>query len=198
MTVRARYYFGQPVSHGTVKLVTYSSSYWSPWKYLSSDGDEGDGGEPGYYGDESDEYEAELDEKGEATISVDLPESDSSGDLALRLEARVTDASEREVSGRTSVVATAGPWVVAVDTGRYLQAPGSTANVRVRVVDYAGKPQANVPVKLVLGKPERAYDWGGAWKVLEYRRRHHRRRRVRHLDDDRTDRGRTRTAFAPR
>ena len=92
VTVRARYYFGQPVSHGTVKLVTYSSGYWSPWKYISSDGDEGEGGEPGYYGDEGDEYEAELDEKGEATISVDIPEADSDGDLAVRLEARVTDA----------------------------------------------------------------------------------------------------------
>ncbi len=34
LTVRARYYFGQPVAHGRVKLVTYSLAYWSPWRYL--------------------------------------------------------------------------------------------------------------------------------------------------------------------
>jgi uncharacterized protein YfaS (alpha-2-macroglobulin family) len=157
VTVRARYYFGQPVAHGRVTLVTYSSGYWSPWKYIRSDEEEGESGEPGYYGDEEGQVEAELDANGEAVIDLDVPESERAADLTLRLEARVTDATEREVSGRTSIVATAGPWVIAVDTGRYVQAPGSAVTFRIRVVDHTGKPQAGVPVALALGNYRYTY-----------------------------------------
>ena len=65
--MRARYYFGQPVAHGKLSLVTYSSRYWSPWKYIRQDEADGETGDPGYYGDEDDRVEANLDANGEAT-----------------------------------------------------------------------------------------------------------------------------------
>ena len=96
-----------------------------------------------------------------------IPEGESANDLALRLEARVTDATEREVTGRTGLIGTAGPWVVAIGTNKYVHAPGSTAAVRVRVVDYLGRPQAKVPVKIVLGQPVEKYgSWDGPLTTL--------------------------------
>jgi hypothetical protein len=164
--VRARYYFGQPVAHGRVRLVTYSSGYWSPWKYIRADEAETESGDAGYYGDEEGQLEATLDAHGEATIDLEVPGTENASDVALRLEARVTDATDREVAGRTLIIGTAGPWVVAVDTGRYVQSPGSTATFRIRVVDYFGKQQSGVPVKLVFGRPEQPYQWSGQWKSL--------------------------------
>jgi hypothetical protein len=153
--VSARYYFGQPVANGHVTLVTYSSGYWSPWRYLREDGDE-DREDAGYYGNQEDEIEADLDASGEATIDVDVG-GDTGSDVSLRLEARVTDATGREVSGRTTIVGTVGPYVVAIEPNRYVQAAGAAAQFRIRVTDYEGRPQAKQPVALALGQLEQRY-----------------------------------------
>lgn len=150
LRVRAGYYFGQPVAGGRVKYVTYSTSYWSPWRSLDAEGED-DGFEPGYFGDQESEAEATLDAKGEAEIVVDLPQGRHDGDLSVRVEARVTDATGREVSGRTTVIATRGPFLVASQASRWVYTPGAEAQFRVRVVDYDGRPQANAPVRLSLG-----------------------------------------------
>lgn len=149
LKVRARYYFGQPVARGRITYVTYSASYWSPWRWLGGDDDEAY--VPAYYGDEQSEAEATLDDNGEATITVDLPAVGEGGDLSIRIEARVTDATGREVSGRTTVFATEGPVVVALQANRWVYAPGSQASFRVRVVDYEGRPQPRASVALLLG-----------------------------------------------
>ncbi|MCU0257135.1 MAG: MG2 domain-containing protein, partial [Vicinamibacterales bacterium] len=151
LRVRARYYFGQPVANGRVKYVTYSASYWSPWRSLGADAED-EGYVPAYYGDQESEAEAVLDAQGEATIAVDLPASAHDGDLSIRVEARVTDATGREVSGRSTVMATRGPFVVASQAGRWVYAPGSPARFRARVVDYEGRPQAGTSVRLSLGR----------------------------------------------
>lgn len=151
LRVRARYYFGQPVAHGKVKYVTYSASYWSPWRSLGGD-DDGEGYVPAYYGDQETEAETTLDANGEASITVDLPPGDHDGDLAIRVEARVSDATGREVSGRANVFATQGPLVVASQANKWVYEPGSAAQFRVRVVDHEGRPQAGTSVRLSLGR----------------------------------------------
>ena len=87
-------------------------------------------------------------------MPIEVPTDDDGDDLTLKVEARVTDRSEREVSGTATMNATWGTFLVAVDTGRYMYTPGTTANVRIRAVDYQGVPQAKVPVTLTL---ERRY-----------------------------------------
>lgn len=151
LRVRARYYFGQPVANGRVKYVTYSTSYWSPWRSLGGDED-GEGYVPTYYGDQESEAETTLDANGEAAITVDLPTASPDGDLSIRVEARVTDATGREVSGRTSVFATQGPIVVASQANKWVYSPGAPAQFRVRVVDHEGRPQASASVRLSLGR----------------------------------------------
>lgn len=151
VTIRARYYFGQPVAHGKVAYATYLSSYYSPWRWLGSDGED-NGYSPGYFGDQDAQGEATLDENGEATVTVDLPESEYESDLSVRIEARVADSTGREVSGSTSVVATRGPFVLATQANRWLQAPGSEAQFKIRVVDYDGRPRSGTAVAVSLGR----------------------------------------------
>lgn len=150
LRVQARYYFGQPVAHGRVKYVTYSSTYWSPWRSFEADADDISDYQSSYFGDQETEAEAALDENGEALIPVDLPDGQTE-DLSIRVEARVTDASGREVAGRTTLVATQGPVVVATRADRWVFAPGAPATFLARVTDYEGRPQPNVPVRLTLG-----------------------------------------------
>ncbi len=166
-TIRAKYYFGQPVAGGRVTYVVYRSNYYSPFRYVSTPSDE-----PSYYsdydGDRVFEGTATLDGKGEATVTIDVPTDaqadEDINDMTLKVEARVTDRSEREVSARATFHATWGTFLVAMEPGRYLYRPGTAASVSVRTVDYVGVPQPKVPVTLTLerryyeepGEPARA------------------------------------------
>jgi len=152
-TIAARYYFGQPVAGGSVEYVVQRQPYYSP---LRDDGD-GDGGDNdgGWYGgDEIFQGKAKLNDQGTADVSIQLPVDDHGRDYMARIEARVTDASAREVSGASFGVATYGSFMLAARTERYIYSSGETANVEVRAVDYQGAAQSNVRVRMVLDRVE--------------------------------------------
>ncbi len=71
-------------------------------------------------------------------------------DFSARIEAQVTDAANREVSGRAVVHATYGSFLLSAETTNVIHRAGGTAQVSVRALDYLGTPQPNVPVTLVL------------------------------------------------
>lgn len=147
--VRARYYFGQPVARGSLTYALYRSPYYSPLRWV--DDPEGEPADAGYYaGDQIDEQTVRLDDRGEATLSIDLPVAEDARDYMLRIEARVTDTSGREVSGRGSVIGTYGDFLIASSLDRYIYRPGDSATVRIRAVDYTGAPRANVPLSTAL------------------------------------------------
>ena len=148
-TVSARYYFGQPVSGGQVKYVVHKQRYYSPLRWA---GDEEPEGEPGWWGGGQEESEgsARLDETGVATITVPLDPSQEYGDYSAHIEARVTDASSREVAGAVTVVATVGRFMLIAKTDRWVYAPGSEARLTVAALDYKGAVQPNVPVSMAL------------------------------------------------
>ncbi len=75
-----------------------------------------------------------------------MPEDDNSRDYTLRIDARVTDASGRDVSGKGRVVGTYGDFFVTTSLDRYVYQPGSSAELRVRASDYQGGVKADVPV----------------------------------------------------
>jgi len=158
-TIKARYYFGQPVARGAVTYTLHKSGYYSPLRW--SDDSEG-GGDQEYVsdfaGDEISEQKARLDDKGEATVSIDLPEDESSHDYTLRVEARVTDASGREVNGHGNVIATYGDFMVIASPERYMYPAGSAAKVNIRAIDYQGTAKANVPFTVALER--RKYSGG--------------------------------------
>lgn len=151
LTITARYYFGQPVAGGRVQYVVFRESYYSPLRWT----DEGEGyGGDDYGGEQESEETTRLDAQGRATIKVPLSEDEDGRDYTLRIVARVSDASGREVSGRGAVHATVGRFLLALTTGQYVYKPGGEATVTIRAVDYQGAPQASVPVTVALERTE--------------------------------------------
>ena len=152
-TIRARYYFGQPVAGATVKYVVRRSPYYSPLRWNEdTEGDEGGGWYGG--GDETSQGTARLDADGTAHVRVAQPPDENGRDYSTELEARVTDASGREVSGHATENATYGRFLLTIHRSQYMQSPGATSQVEVRAIDYTGQPEAGVTVNAVLEHSE--------------------------------------------
>ncbi len=150
-TVSARYYFGQPVANGLVKYVVHKQGYYSPFRW--SDDTEGEESGGGWYGgDQTQQGTLRLNDQGVADIAVPLVVADESRDYSVRIEARVTDASSREVSGDTIVHATYGRFMLVARSDNYAYAPGSQATLRVKALDYVGAEQPGVRVSVSLDR----------------------------------------------
>jgi len=146
-TLTARYYFGQPVAGAMVTCVVHQQPYYSPLRWRDEDD-----AESGWWGGgrQAAEYTARLDENGTATLSIPLGLDEDRRDYTARIEARVTDASNHEVTGVALVHATYGRYMVTTEVDRYVQAPGATARISIRATDYAGAPQAGATLDAVL------------------------------------------------
>jgi uncharacterized protein YfaS (alpha-2-macroglobulin family) len=152
-TITAKYYFGQPVAGASVKYVVHRQPYYSPLRYDDSAG-EGGGGDFGYGGDQQIEGNARLNDQGVAEVSIPLDLDDRGQDYTARIEARVTDASGREVAGAASVTATYGRYLVIARPERYVYSPADTAAVNLRAIDYSGNAQAGVRLRVALERVE--------------------------------------------
>jgi hypothetical protein len=161
VTIDARYYFGEPVSGAKVKYDVYRSRYWFPLWYdadeesdgpaeadTDADSDEG--------GDQILDEEGKLDQEGRLTITFPTTLSSHKFDYRYRVEAHVTDDALREITGRGSVIATYGSFVVNVTPERYFYQPGTTAAFTVEARDYDNNPmQTRLHVELL---PWEAHD----------------------------------------
>lgn len=151
VVVDARYYFGQPVRDASVALVVQSGPYYSPLRWVDSDSEETEtGGGYFYGGDEIETLKATLDARGQARFTVTLPEGDGGRDRQVRVEARVVDASDFEVTGSAVVVATWGDFLLATRASPSVARPGTPITARLRAVDYRGGAVAGVPVTMTL------------------------------------------------
>lgn len=160
-TVTARYYFGQPVAGGVVHYVVHKQPYYSPIRWADDGGDREEGGTWWFGGEEARQGTARLDDKGAAEIPVPLEVNEDGRDYSVRIEARVTDASSREVSGNTIVHATYGRFMLVASADSYMYQPGGQATISVRAVDYLGTTQPNVGVTVAL---ERLIYDQGRWE----------------------------------
>jgi uncharacterized protein YfaS (alpha-2-macroglobulin family) len=144
-TINARYYFGAPVAHGQVKYSVYRSRYYFPyWRVLWGTEDY-DGGDDEYndydYGaQEISQGAGRLDADGLLKISVPTALDEEKRPYRYRIEARVTDASNREISGSRSALVIYSTVVVLLDTNRYVYRAGDQAEITVRTVDYDMQP----------------------------------------------------------
>ena len=148
VSIQARYYFGQPVANGQLRWVVNQQSYYSPLRW-----DDGfDGGESSYwYGDDQTaQGTLRLDAQGKAQVRIPLGVDENGRDFSARIEAQVTDAANRQVSGNTVVHATFGSFLISAQTANSVFRAGGTADVTIRAIDYTGTAQANVPVRVVL------------------------------------------------
>jgi len=145
-TISARYYFGAPVSGGKVKYSIFRSGYQFPyWRILWGDDEfEGEGGEGNpnedYFGQEISQGTGQLDADGVLHVSLPTEINADKRDYRYRLEAHVTDASNREIMGGRGVVVTYSTVVVLLETDRYVYAPGQEADVTVHTLDYDSNP----------------------------------------------------------
>ena len=142
-TIEARYYFGEPVAGGKVTYVVHRSRFWFP---LYADEEEyGEEEEEGgyYYGGEQIVQESgQLDAEGHLKISLPTSVSDRKWDMRYRVEARVTDQSNREIAGFGYVLATYGSFLVNIQPAQYVYQPGETARFTVEARDYDSNPVA--------------------------------------------------------
>jgi uncharacterized protein YfaS (alpha-2-macroglobulin family) len=147
-TIEARYFFGEPVAGAKVKYVVHTSQhYW----WGEEDQDENGGGaesdeassseEDNTYGaTEQQEHEGVLDGDGRLTVSIPIPLDPKHNDQDFRIEARVTDAANREVSGHSTVLATYGSFRIGVEPVSYVVQGGQPVRVKVTAQDYDNKP----------------------------------------------------------
>ncbi len=81
-----------------------------------------------------------LDANGRLTVSLPVRLDPKHNDEDFRIEARVTDAANREVAGHATVLATYGSFRLSVEPTSYIISPGQTPRVKVTAQDYDGKP----------------------------------------------------------
>ena len=127
-TIDARYYFGEPVANAKVTWVVHTSTYW-PMGHDQDDeeagadqegdsaeaddpeGDDTDGGE------QASENSGTLDADGKLQITIPTKVDSKKQDLTYRIEARVTDAGNREIAGHGFALATYGSFFLTAAAG---------------------------------------------------------------------------------
>lgn len=151
-TIDARYYYGEPVAGAKVTWVVHRYRYWPAWWEM----DEGFGGgedgdfEGGYGGEQISEEEGQLDADGKLTVTVPVQRGEY--DYTYRVEARVTDSSNRAISGAGSFLATRGNFLLVARPEKWVYAPGETARMIVETRDYEGAPVGDVPFRLEVSR----------------------------------------------
>ncbi len=81
-----------------------------------------------------------LDADGVLHVSLPTEVDAQKHDYRYRIEAHVTDASNREIMGGRGVIVTYSTIVVLLQTDRYVYAPGQQAEITVRTLDYDSNP----------------------------------------------------------
>lgn len=162
-TIEARYFFGEPVANAKVKYVVHTSQhYWwgedesdenTEGGTAEGDGESSDDSDAGWDATQQQEQDGVLDANGRLAITLPTQIDGKHGDQDYRIEARVTDAANREVSGHATVLATYGSFRVSVEPTSYVFEGNKPVRVRVTAQDYDGKPvRTQVHVKAVLEK----------------------------------------------
>jgi uncharacterized protein YfaS (alpha-2-macroglobulin family) len=154
-TIDARYYFGEPVANAKVTWVVHRQGTYNGLNMWGEDVDEenaneGDEGEEGasnsdtesyYYGEQTQENTGTLDGNGQLQITIPTEfHADKHTDITYRIEARVTDEGNREISGHNYALATYGSFRLGASPASYVYDVGSTAQLNVEARDYDGKP----------------------------------------------------------
>ncbi len=141
-TVDASYYYGGPVANAKVEAVIYSRPYthwwWRPrdysWYYP-------DAIAPSYYGGDGQIIKRETlttDADGHAVIH--LPTQRDGNEVQYRIEARVTDASRREITGSGTIRVTRQRYSVYAEPQHYVYRPNQKATISFKAIDANDNP----------------------------------------------------------
>ncbi|HEX8294063.1 MAG TPA: MG2 domain-containing protein, partial [Pyrinomonadaceae bacterium] len=177
--VSANYFFGSPVAKASVKYYVYRSRYYGWWREGGEDeedefgadptAEEGGDGGSGYDDEMMLEGEGKLNAQGRLDVDFKVPPADPKEywDYSYRLEAEVTDAARRSMSGSTSFTGVRSNVVAYAYTDRYVYNQGEAARVNVTARDREGRPvQTRVKLtfferrwKKVVKKTEDGYEY---------------------------------------
>lgn len=150
-TIQADYYFGGPVANADVNVVVRQKPYWHfwheprdyPWFYDDMDMNMAS---PyarwgRWFGGEQIITNANIktDATGKATLTFDTPQN-SGQDFEYDIEARVTDASRREITGNGTVRVTQQPYYIYADAGHKLYMPQDKVTVNFKALDANDSP----------------------------------------------------------
>lgn len=132
-TIEARYFYGEPVPNAKVTYVVHRSRYWPPY-YEMEDVEEGE--DEGYGGEQIVEESGTLNNEGKLEVEIPTEPSEQHIDYRYRVEARVTDAGNREIAGAAGVIGTYGSFLLRVDTDQYVYQPGRAPRLAIEAQDY--------------------------------------------------------------
>jgi len=143
VTVQADYYFGGPVANATAEVLVYQRQYnhsWTPrrdydWYYDDTRPDR----DYGYRGSIVKRETLKTDATGKAALTFDTPQSGS--DVEFNIEARVTDASRREIVGADKVRVTQRLYYVNAKPEHNLYRPQDKVTVNFEAKDANDQPQ---------------------------------------------------------
>ena len=150
-TIQADYYFGGAVPDATVEVVVYQNPFWMtwhephdyPWFYEDIDGMSPYNRRRGFGGGQILKREVlKTDATGKATVSFETP-ANSGQDFEYRIEARVTDASRREIVGNGTVRVTRQRYYVQARPAHNLYRPQDKVTVTFNAKDANEQPVAS-------------------------------------------------------
>jgi uncharacterized protein YfaS (alpha-2-macroglobulin family) len=146
VNIQADYYFGGPVSNASVEVVVYQNPfyhYWYPRHDYSWYYDDIEQQGRYYYGGQGQTIKRETiktDATGKATITFDTPRENYNQDFQYRVEARVTDASRREIIASDTVRVTRQRYYVYPRPERNIYRPKDKVTVDLRALDANEQP----------------------------------------------------------
>src|SRR5581483_4098671 len=149
VNIQSDYYFGGPVANATVEVLVYQNPFYHFYRrphefewYYDDDQASGWAGRRRWYGGEGQIVKRETlkpDASGRASLSFDTPR-DNGQEYEYRIEARVTDASRREITGNGTVRVTRQRYYVYPDAEHNLYAPQDKVEVKFKAQDANDQP----------------------------------------------------------
>ncbi|HEY3836322.1 MAG TPA: MG2 domain-containing protein, partial [Bryobacteraceae bacterium] len=152
VTIDAKYFFGEPVANAKVEYVLHRATYWDWGFYGEPDDDAPQQMQQDYQGDTDEQVldeTAKLDADGKLEVRIPTKMDDHGMDVRYRIEARVTDEGNREITGSASVLATYGSFRVRISPAKWFVSPGEMAAFNVSAGDYDNHP-ISTPVTVSL------------------------------------------------
>jgi uncharacterized protein YfaS (alpha-2-macroglobulin family) len=153
VNIQADYYFGGAVANANVQVIVYQNPFyqnWYPrrdyaWYYEDIDSRYNN------YGNRGSQIKRETlktDATGKAVLTFDTPRG-AGQDFEYAIEARVTDASRREITSTNNVRVTRQRYYVYPRAEHYLYRPQSKVTVNIKALDANDQPvEAQGRVKL--------------------------------------------------
>ena len=146
-SIQADYYFGGPVANASVELVVYQNPYYFfrpqprefPWFYEDMDTQQNRWNRWGGRGQIVKRETIKTDATGKATVKFETP-ANSGQDFEYQIEARVIDASRREITGNGTVRVTRQRYYLTAKADRQVIAPKDETKVEVTALDANNNP----------------------------------------------------------